>query len=169
MDLEPQQSGRLSIASAILSQVDRLGSYSRLEDEILRQNGNLLERRVDRRKLKRIAEGDPKLTLNIQELLALDAYLTQFGEGLSDKPLFQSSRLLEPFADDGDVTFLLGVRPETEKEGGRNALSQWDVNAMTTLIKGLYYLSPTVHFDFIDAIYSREMPDPDESWVAFLE
>jgi hypothetical protein len=84
-----RDSPALRIAKVLRDQKEVVKSYSALERAIAEANGRTSgPPPVDRRKLRRIADGKD-VSLTLIELRALDAFLTPLGEGLADKPLLE--------------------------------------------------------------------------------
>ena len=78
---------------------------------------------IDRRKLKSLVEQGKGAVLTMDDLFALEPYLSQFGESLALRPILQKPDLMDALATCGRLTFLLGSRPETE----RRMVSEYDV------------------------------------------
>ena len=70
-----------------------LKGYSRLANAIREANRGSSKNPVDRRKLKRIVDHQD-VSLSTRELIALDTYLTRFGEGFAYKPLLEKRSIL---------------------------------------------------------------------------
>lgn len=116
---------------------------------------------LDRRKIKRLIEWteiakvrgarrrksgktEPTLVLSLEELLALDAYLERYNEGLAYRPLFARQSILQALAKSGDVIYLLGAKPhETWVD-----LSNWDVTSMGDLQRAVNKIASSLRFDF---------------------
>lgn len=117
------------------------GGYSKLEqaikDAIGRGShpvaiGEAEPKFVERRKLKAIVENDPKLVLSLGELLALDMYLEPHGHGLAYYPLLQKPELMLQLAESGQITFLLGSRPDRNDDFRIN-ISHWDFLGLNSI------------------------------------
>jgi hypothetical protein len=159
------------------------GSYLALEKAI--EKANLPDpranpdregpkRRIDRRKLKTLIEGDSDVVLSLSELYALDAYLEQYGEGLAYVPIFQKPDLMQTLAASGRVTFLLGSKSGSEREGKPRYFSHWDVLAMAELQRGINASEVGVRLDIQDAMLEGRLPglveSPDENgWTGLME
>lgn len=105
---------------------------------------------LDRRKLKKIIDGDQDLVLSIDELRALDRYLEPLGEGLAYNNFFLRANILQTIADAGrPVKFLLGSRPV---EDSRLNLDHWDVNALAEIQRGVGNFASNVRFDIRDVL-----------------
>jgi hypothetical protein len=110
---------------------------------------------IDRRKLKALIDGDPDTALSLRELSYLDRYLDRFGEGLAHNPIFDHDDLLRTLAKTGNVTFLLGTKPD----GPRLDVSHWDVLAMAWLQRGINASDLSVRFEIIDVQLRSEGPE----------
>ena len=93
---------------------------------------------VDRRKLKKIAENHEKASLSYWDLVYLDRFLEGLNEGLSYRPLFEKPDFLQSLAEGGEVSFLLGARPQPSEY--RVEFSHWDVNALAEILRGVNIL-----------------------------
>jgi hypothetical protein len=159
------------------------GSYLALEKAITEAGGADLgtdpnqqgpKRRLDRRKLKSLIEGDGNVVLSLWELRALDAYLEPYGEGLAYVPLFQKPDLMQTLAASGRVTFLLGSKSGTAREGPLRYFSHWDVLAMAEIQRGINASEVGVRLDIQDVMLDGNLPEPveptDESgWEGLVE
>jgi hypothetical protein len=125
-------------------------NYAELERLIAKANHNDPERKMDRRKLKALVEGQD-VTLSLRELAALDKYLSLFGESLADKPLFDRPSHLGSLAAKGDVLFLLGGYPRIDEE--RNDVSCWDLRSMALMLRGLEKANPGLHMDIQEVLF----------------
>ena len=127
---------------------------------------------VDRRKLKKIIEGDEDLVLSITELHALDRYLEPFGDGLAYNSLFLRANVLQTIADAGKpVTFFLGSKPV---EDSRLNLDHWDVKALAEIQRGVSNFAPDVRFDIRDVLLHDDLKHARRSantgkWTALLD
>lgn len=145
----------LRLARVLAERKDQEGSYSALARAIdsssaagpgtgAREDDQM--HRFDRRKLKRIIEGDENLVLTLKELRALDRYLECYGKGLAYVPLFQKPDLMQTLAESGRVTFLLGSKPA----GELRHFSNWDVLAMAEIQRAIHPSEVSVRFDIQD-------------------
>jgi hypothetical protein len=132
-------------------------NYSRLAKRIKDANEGAPGQEVDRRKLKRLLEGDD-VALSLNELIALDAFLTPLGEGLADKPLFERPATIRSLVDKNQVTIVLGAYARTEDR--RNDLSRWDVRSMAHLLSTIETLKPGTHVDIRDVLSEGRKPEP---------
>ena len=162
-DESSQPVAELRLAKTLGERLFKEGSYTALAQAIseangLRtdENGNRPKDAVDRRKLKNIVDGDEKLVFSVGELRALDRYLERYGHGLAYTPLFAKPDLLQSLADSGDVTFLLGSKPE--RDNFRVNFSHWDVLAMGEIQRSVNAFAPHVYFDIREV---RLQPDLD--------
>jgi hypothetical protein len=119
------------LAAIIMEEYKVCGSYDRLAREIGNANHN--KRKVDRRKLRRIAEGD-SVTMTLDELEAIDAYLIREGRGLA--AVFGQPSIIKSLVEEGRVTFLLGSRAYEKRR--TIELSGWDFRSMGTLMRSSY-------------------------------
>jgi hypothetical protein len=101
---------------------------------------------IDRRRLKAIVEAKPNVELSLRELGYLDRYLSRFGEGLAYRPIFRGSNLLETLARTGNVDFLLGTKPEQERQN----ISHWDVLGMADIQRGIQSSNQPLRMDIRD-------------------
>jgi hypothetical protein len=120
-------------------------------------------RGVDRRKLKRIVEGDPTVVIALAELRGLDSYLSRFAESLAVKPLFEHPHIIELLAHSGDVTFLLGSRPEPD-DSFRINVGHSDVAGMNSIQQAIYGYGRVVRMDFTE-IRTSEPPDVEKDLI----
>jgi hypothetical protein len=158
-----QPVAELRLAKTLGERLAKEGSYMALAQAISEANGiytdedgNRPKDAVDRRKLKSIVDNDEKLTFSVVELRALDRYLERYGHGLAYSPLFSKPDLLQSLADYGDVTFLLGSKPE--EDHFRVNFSHWDVLAMGEIQRSVNAFAPRVFFDIREV---RLQPDVD--------
>ena len=77
------------------------------------------------------------VVLSLRELVYIDRYLDRFREGLAYHPIFRRIDTLHALAETGEVTFLLGTKPEGEGEGERQNISHWDTLGMAEIQRGL--------------------------------
>jgi hypothetical protein len=98
---------------------------------------------VDRRKISDIMNGR-HVTLSTRELTALDNWLAPMGYGLSDKPFFEKDSMLDALGASGQLWFLLRSYPFKRI----NVISQWDMQAIVEIIRGIYPYHNNVQFDF---------------------
>ena len=133
------------IATVLGEQRARLGSYDRLAERIARASGG---EGIDRRKLKKLVEGEEDVTLKLSELGRIDAYLGQFGEGLSEKPLFEAPGLLQALGESGNVALLYGSYPRTDPV--RTELIHWDIRSVAVLMRDIQRFGRGAHFDMHD-------------------
>jgi hypothetical protein len=120
-------------------------------------------RRFDRRKVKSLIEGDNSVVLALWELRYLDAYLEQYGEGLAYVPIFQKPDLMQTLAASGRVTFLLGSKSGTEREGELRYFSHWDVLAMAEIQRGINASEVGVRIDIQHVMLDERLPGSVES------
>ena len=144
------------LSKVLDSEKNRWKSFDKLAQKI--REANKEQCGVDRRKLKKIVIGD-EVSLTLAELRALDTYLTPLGEGLGDKPLFEKQRILEAFAETGDVTFLLGAMPGKPQEEMRTIISHWDVESMAEILRGVYSFRTDIRFDIKDLLLPKKRGD----------
>ena len=131
---------------------DSGSNFHALSNEIRDANGG--KRTVERRQLQKLMEGKD-YSLTAKELLALDTYLLQFGEGLAERPLFEREGLLETMVKSNAIRFYVGARPRQH----RHDLSPWDVRPLTKMIPSIQRVRPTVQFEIIETICSPEAKD----------
>lgn len=134
---------------------------------------------IDRRKLSQL-EGlldEPPAeppTLTLQELCDIDRYFKECGaEGVSS--IFQAGSILEQIAaDQHDVTFILGSRPDGADR--RIDVSRWDVRSFQSLLSGLNQTGQPFTFNLEDVIWREHASKSlskrvsrDETWFHQLE
>ena len=100
---------------------------------------------IDRRKLKRLLAHERDVVLSLVELESLHAYLATLGLGLTRKPFFTHSSIVQELADLPDATFMLGSR--MRQEGPE--LSHWDIQAMARIQRTVNEYSTTT-FDLLE-------------------
>lgn len=144
------------LRKVLREQMEGRKNYSRLAKRIKDANEGVPGREVDRRKLKRLLEGDD-VALSLNELIALDAFLTPLGEGLADKPLFERPATIRSLVTKGQVTIVLGAYARTEDR--RNDLSRWDVRSMAHLLSTIETLKPGTHVDIRDVLSEGRKPE----------
>ena len=152
------------LARVLLEQRKRLGSYDRIAEQISRACEG---EGIDRRKLKKLAEGGD-VTLKISELARMDAYLSQIGEGLTQKPLFEAPGILQALGESGDVALLYGSYPHPDVK--RTDLVHWDIRSAATLTRDIQRFGQGTHLRMHD-IFNREGEEitGKESWFELLE
>ncbi len=138
-------------------------SYLELERRIEKLCDNTPMSKIDRRKLKDLVQlvddgldRQKDVALSLRQLMALDAFLTQHGEGLGDKPIFERPALLRSIAECGRVTITLGAYPRDPEK--RNELNLWDVRAMTRLFRAMEKLKLGTGVEFQDLRFGEELP-----------
>ncbi len=146
-----------------------LKGYSRLANAIREANRGSSKNPVDRRKLKRIVDHQD-VSLSTRELIALDTYLTPFGEGFADKPLLEKRSILGGLVEKGDVTLLLGSFPRADAP--RNELSRWDVQSLGRLLGEIGNLRPGIHVTVDDVLFDdsvKPQSDPNALSLPYLK
>ena len=123
--------------------------YEKLARDIEAANAGYPDRKVDRRKLKKLAEDPENSVLSMRELRALDAFFSPLGEGLGDKPIFEKQRILESMSEVGEVTFMLGSTPRQDQ---RNDLSRWDARSMACLLHDLGRCGAPLRYEINDVL-----------------
>ena len=115
----------------LLKHKNRLGSWSRLMDEIADANNRQPERHIDRRTLEKICGDDIEdVKLRISQLLALDHFFNLNNEGpLLTKSLSPISSIAESF----NVNFLVAARYHPALRD--DAIARWDLRALTRLMR----------------------------------
>ena len=119
-------------AEVLKTRYSKKGSWKVIEQGITKANHN--ERTtLDRRKLKKLCEG-ADISLYISDLKALDRYLQNFNEGLSEKPIFtKQENILDSFAERDDIACFIAAKYSTmlRTEG----VSRWDMRSLILLNK----------------------------------
>lgn len=122
-------------------------NYSKLEESIRAANGG--KRGMDRRKLKRLVEGQD-LPMRISDFLWLDAYLVRFGEGLAARAMFEQPDVMTSLSEASGVAFLFGAYPRTD--GRRTDVSIWDVRAAAEVGRGVNECRGSAHIEIEDVM-----------------
>jgi hypothetical protein len=160
----------LYLADIIKSHKLRYGGYDGLAKAIVKANNAetdaFRKRRVDRRKLSDLAEGRQDVKLSVDELIALDVFLTPYGHGLGDNPLFKKERILNTFLENRDVIFLLGSYPKEPEF--RDVLSDWDVEAMFEVLRAGYRYRSDIHFDYVKFRADETVGPEPQPWKDVL-
>ena len=115
----------------LLKHKNRLGSWTRLMDEIADANNRQRDRHIDRRTLERICGDDIEgVQLRISQLLALDHFFNLNNEGpLLTKSLSPIASIAESF----NVNFLVAARFHPALRD--DAIARWDLRALTRLMR----------------------------------
>lgn len=120
---------RFRLIDAVQSRYDALGSWEALANNIAKTNANRKDRRVDRRKLKALCNGE-NVSFSISELRALNEYLRKFREGLDEKPLFiRRDDILESVAESENLVIFVAAKYHAESR--TEVVSRWDMRAVT--------------------------------------
>ena len=143
----------LRLAKVIRERKEAHGGYSQLA-EAIRVASQTEKAPLDRRKLRRIVDQDDTVTLSVEEIRALDKYLTPFGEGLADRAFLVRRSLLSSLSAKDQVMMLLGSHP---RPGARNDVSRWDVRALSALQGALGHLHPGTHPKIDDVLLREEL------------
>ena len=123
----------LRLREVLEARYQRRGSWDALAKAIGRASGDE-KRTVDRRKLKRLVEGDETVSLTIAELRLLDQFLRPLNEGLAEKPIFRrEENLLDALVESESVTFFVAAR--FHPDFGTEAISRWDLRGITRLLR----------------------------------
>jgi len=166
-------STELHIASVLAAHHREKKSFVALAKAIHEANhlGEKDKQPLDRRKLKKIVDGDPDLVLSMAELHALDRYLEPLGDGLAYNSFFKRSNALQTVAAaNKPVTFLLGSK---SVDGSRLSLDHWDVNAFAEIQRGVSRFSRDIRFDIRDVPLHEELKEARKSaakgkWLTLL-
>ena len=160
---------------------DQCGSFERLSQEIHTANLPINEgkidpkkRTIDRRKLKRISDCD-NVSISLDELQALDTYLTRQGKGLA--AILEKPSIIKSLVEKGRATFLLGSRPREERR--TIELSRWDLRTVGEVLRAIYRVTPAVRIN-VEDVFLRNREDNlnattyrglfhDETWLSLLE
>lgn len=146
----------LRIAPILGQHKERHRGFTRLAAAIKEASGGL---NVDRRKLRKIVNGDETVPLTVKDFVAIDAYLAPFGDGLTDKPLFDSPWILNGLVDHGPVLMLLGSLPE---ENDRRAnVSRWDLKAVAKVTRQIHGVGPATGIMVDDVEFTDKPPSRD--------
>lgn len=145
-------------------------TYDGLARAIAEANLPVKDRKVDRRKLKKIVDRPEEVTLSMRELRALDVYFARHGEGLADKPIFERVGILESLVENKEVTFLIGSTPR-EKER-RNDLSRWDTRSLAALLHDLGRNSNRLQYRIEDVLQlqpDKETKVSSQDWYRLIK
>jgi hypothetical protein len=138
---EPEQETKienLRLARVLAREKESLGSFDKLAQAIKK----VAQVSVDRRKLKRMVEGED-VSIRLKELVALDAYLSRKGEGLAEKPLFDRPGILEALGRSGEVLIFYGAY--ARERLGRTDIIHWDIESVAEVIRDINRYSSGVH------------------------
>ena len=111
---------------------------------------------IDRRKLKSLAEHDRNVNLSMVELEALHAYLEQLEEGLTHRPFFNFTSLVQELAESLDAAVIVPSRMGAEGPG----LNYWDWQATAEIQRTVNLFSNTISFDLVDVARSNQETKP---------
>ena len=145
----------LRLARVLAQQKEAFGSFTKLAVAIEKAS----ELKIDRRKLQRIVNGDETAPITVKDFVAIDAFLSPLGEGLADKPLFDSPWLLNGLVDRGSVLLLLGSHPEQTDR--RANLSRWDLKAAATVTRQVHSAGPATGMIIDDVVFTETRPSRD--------
>ena len=110
----------------------RLGSWSRLAEEIRIANDRRPDRRIDRRTLERICDQNEleSVRLNIGQLIAIDRFFESKYEG---SLMSREHSLIDAVAESLEVNFFVAAKyvPALQDE----AIARWDFRAITRLLR----------------------------------
>jgi len=108
-------------------------SWDALARQIAKANKGSIGLKIDRRKLKRLCEGD-NISLSIRELELLNWYLRKHNEGLDEKPIFSRDKdLIHSILESDNITIFVGAR--FHKEFLTEVVSRWDLRAIALFSK----------------------------------
>lgn len=146
------------MAGALMRLMNGKPNYSKLARAIAAANPGHKERCLDRRKLAQLVADDPAepVTLSLDELIGLDAYLSQFGEGLADRPLFEKRSPVRSLAGEGRVSVVVGAYPRESPQ--RNDVSRWDLLATAEILRAIEKARPGTNGLIEDALFGDESP-----------
>jgi hypothetical protein len=129
---------------------------------------------IDRRKLKAIIDQEPGVSLSFRQLVALDHYLEQFGEGLARWPILLRPTLLSALGESPRITFFLGAKFEKARKNriSHSYLSRWDVSALREVQRDLNRMGKGGRIDFTDILLEDSPKKAAESlrsgWTRLL-
>ena len=117
-------------AEVLKTRYSKKGSWEVIAQAITKDNHNK-KTTLDRRKLKKLCDGKD-ISLSISELKALDRYLQNFNEGLSEKPIFtKQDNILDSFAERDDITCFIAAK--YSKMLRTEGVSRWDMRGLILL------------------------------------
>lgn len=160
------------LARLILEEYVHCGdSYERMANRIADANASIGKRKVDRRKLKKIANRE-SVSLSADELDALNTYLLREGRGLA--AIFGQTSIIKSLVEKSQMSFLLGSRPRHDTI----ELSNWDFHTMDTVMRSSYRATPTIRSG-LEEVFLRSAKDnlsattyaelfSEESWLSLL-
>ena len=131
----------LRLAEIVRKAGEKEGGYAPLSRAIgdaygskARAKGVPRDRNIpDRRKLRSIADQE-NVTLSIEELFALDAYLTTKGLSLAHTPLLEKPAMIRVLAESEKVVYLVGAK-SMAVEPHRAYISDFDLVAISTVMQ----------------------------------
>jgi hypothetical protein len=150
MPKEPGREIQHRLASAIREEVKHAGSFDALANRIREET----ESRIDRRKLKRIADAAIKnddVPLSFSELQILDDFLAPRQRALSS--LFKRG-VPDALLEQGNVTIILGSQPRDHPP--RIDFSRWDIRGTREVLLALNGTGRAFHFDLEDVIFRHD-------------
>lgn len=127
------ENNRFRLADVLKQRYEKRGSWEAVSNAISAANKN--KQSVDRRKLKRLCEdNDESVTFTVKELRALDQYLRPLNEGLGEKPIFiREESITDSILESDGLRFIVAAK--YHEDIGTEAVSRWDMKAVTRLIK----------------------------------
>jgi hypothetical protein len=121
-----------------------------LEQGIQQANPPRPEWVVDDEKLAELmTRTDGKVRLTVNQIIALDRFFSQFGEGIQEQGLFERS-ILEPAAHAGSVRFVLGS--SSDRDELWNVVRRWDSQAMAEILREVTQINARVKIEIADVI-----------------
>jgi hypothetical protein len=130
----------------------------------LNQHAVGAQSKFSRRKVTAIACGTSgREGISLNQIATLETYFAKHGQSVQTKGLFESS-ILEPLAQRGRVSFVLGAA--MEKFGDQfHVVRQWDVKALSELLLGIGRSGLTVQPELHDTL--RDLANQNGSWRSY--
>lgn len=110
--------------------------------------------KISRHTISRLAKEPLKASVTYENLIALDRYLEQMGEGLADKPILEKDELLARLLENNKFAFLVGSKPN--KDQLHDDVSLWDFRTVIELGQQLDAINTDWHHELVDVFLSGE-------------
>jgi len=152
----------LRLKSILEGHSEKHGGIAALAREI--KSANQGRREVSERKLAAILSGEANV-LRVAELEALSTYLTPFGQGLADMPLFDADGILRDLVAKEEVVFFAATRSRKN----RDYTSVWDVRAFNDVVGSINYRWPTTRISLMEEVerFAEDAPS-EQHWPQLL-
>ncbi len=123
---------------------------------------------ITRYVLLRLVNNTKNVSLSYSNLVALDCYFSQQGQGLDENPIFERRGLLNCLVEKKRVTFLFAGKPSiTEKH---DDVSLWDTRSIAKIIQDLYQCQSGIEVELLDVLLANNSSElPGMAWYERLE